>query len=121
MEIRLKILHDAQVIDEEIYHGMLAVVNRLEQHWQLRIRHAQGEMLITHMANALMRTRRGEVIPALDTDVLAEIAESDRYPAIQVLHQDLLSLFAFEVPQHEQGYLLANLFGLVLAQQESAA
>ena len=91
METRLQILHDAQVIDEEIYHGMLAVVSRLEQHWQLRIRHAQGEMLITHMANALMRTRRGEIIPALDAEVLAEIAESARYPAIQTLHQDLLT------------------------------
>lgn len=121
METRLQILHDAQVIDQDVYHGMLAVVARLEQHWQLRIRHAQGEMMITHMANAMMRSRHGDVIPAIDDEVLSEIASSDRYANIQEIHHDLLSLFTFAVPAHEQGYLLANIYGLVLAQEESAA
>ena len=111
MEQRLQILHDAQVIDQDIYHGMLAVLTRLEQHWQLRIRHPQGEMMITHMANALMRARHGEVIPAIDADVLAEIADSALYANIQEIHHDLLALFAFAVPEYEQGYLLANITG----------
>ena len=59
METRLKILYDAQVIDSAVYFGMLNVLTRLEQHWQLSIRHSQGEMLITHMANALMRASQG--------------------------------------------------------------
>jgi hypothetical protein len=121
METRLQILHDAQVIDKDVYHGMLAVIARLEQHWNLRIRQAQGEMMITHMANAMMRARQGDIIPAIDAEILAEITRSDFYANIQEMHHDLLSLFAFTVPEYEQGYLLANLYGLVLAQQESAA
>lgn len=121
METRLQILHDAQVIDQDVYAGMLAVVSRLEQHWKLRIRHAQGEMMITHMANAMMRSRQGDIIPAIDDEVLSEIASSPLYANIQEIHHDLLSLFTITVPDYEQGYLLANIYGLVLAQEESAA
>lgn len=121
METRLQILHDAQVINQEVYQGMLAVLDRLEQHWQLPLGHAQGEMMITHMANAMMRAQRGEPIPAIDAGVLAEVHASEDYARVLAMHHDLLSLFSFAVPDYEQGYLLANLYGLVLARQESAA
>lgn len=121
MEIRLQILHDTQVIDADVHQGMLAVVARLEQHWNLRIRHAQGEMMITHMANAMMRSRHGDIIPAIDNEVLTEIVNSDAYANILEIHHDLLNLFTIEVPEYEQGYLLANIYGLVLAQEESIA
>ncbi|WP_145536720.1 PRD domain-containing protein [Yersinia alsatica] len=116
MEVRLKILYDAQVIDSDVYFGMLNVLKRLEQHWQLSIRHPQGEMLITHMANALMRASQGQVIPAIDNEILAEIEATEIFANIREINNDLLSLFAFEVPDYEVGYLLANLYGLHLAQ-----
>lgn len=117
METRLKILYDAQVIDSAVYLGMLNVLTRLEQHWQLSIRHPQGEMLITHMANALMRANQRQVIPAIDEEILKEIEATDVFVNIREINNDLLSLFTFQVPDHEVGYLLANLYGLHLAQQ----
>lgn len=117
METRLKILYDAQVLDSAVYSGMLKVLTRLEQHWQLSIRHPQGEMLITHMANALMRASQGQVIPAIDDEILKEIETTAIFANIRDINNDLLSLFVFEVPDHELGYLLANLYGLHLAQQ----
>lgn len=116
MEIRLQILHDAEVIDKEVYIGMLEVIKRLEQHWQLNIRHAQGEMMITHMANAMTRALHGEIITAIDPELLNEIEASNVFANIREINNDLLSLFAFTVPQSELGYLLANVFGLYLAQ-----
>lgn len=117
METRLKILYDAQIIDSDIYFGMLNVLERLEQHWQLSIRHSQGEMLITHMANALMRASQKQVIPAIDNEILKEIEADDVFANIREINRDLLSLFVFDVPEYEVGYLLANLYGLHLAQQ----
>ncbi|WP_050113394.1 PRD domain-containing protein [Yersinia thracica] len=117
METRLKILYDAQVIDSAVYCGMLNVLTRLEQHWQLSIRHPQGEMLITHMANALMRASQRQVIPAIDDEILKEIEATAIFANIREINNDLLSLFVFEVPDHELGYLLVNLYGLHLAQQ----
>lgn len=65
MENRLEILHKAKIIDADIYHGMLNVITCLEKKRRLDIRHVQGDMLLTHMANALMRARRGKRSPPL--------------------------------------------------------
>lgn len=119
MENRLEILHKAKIIDADIYHGMLNVITCLEKTRRLDIRHVQGDMLLTHMANALMRARRGEAISAIDADVLAEVTGSARYPEIAELHHELLQFFPVSVPECEQGYLLANLYGLLLNQAQN--
>lgn len=60
---RLNILCQSGVIDHDIGQGLDQVINRLEHFWQLPVQSEQGVMAITHMANALMRTRHGEEIP----------------------------------------------------------
>lgn len=120
MENRLEILYHAQLIDADVYYGMLNVINYLEQERQLNIRHSQGEMMLIHMANALMRARRGEVISAIDADLLAEVAACERYREIVGLNEALLRQFPIPVPEYEQGYLLANLYGLLLNQQQNS-
>ena len=116
METRLKILYDAQVIDSDVHLGMLNVLERLEQHWKLSVRHPQGEILITHMANALMRSRRGEVIQAIDDEILKEIETKAIFSEVVIINNELLALFAFDIHENEIGYLLANLYGLSLSQ-----
>lgn len=65
METRLNLLCDAGVIDKDICKGMMQVVNVLETECHLPVRSEQGTMAMTHMASALMRSRRGEEIEPL--------------------------------------------------------
>lgn len=118
MEFRLKILSDAGVINAEVYSGMLKVVDKLENHWQLKVRNPQGEMAMTHMANALMRAHRGEFIEAMDSELFSEVQQSELFETLQLINRDLLSEFDIAVPDNEISYLLANLYGLHLAQQD---
>ena len=60
METRLNLLCEAGVIDKDICKGMMQVVNVLETECHLPVRSEQGTMAMTHMASALMRSRRGE-------------------------------------------------------------
>ncbi|GCB41682.1 hypothetical protein CITFRE_38170 [Citrobacter freundii] len=76
MENRLNMLCEAGVIDKDICSGMLQVVRRLDEEWRLPIHSEQGTMAMTHMASALMRSRQGEVIEALDGELLEELAQS---------------------------------------------
>ena len=62
METRLNLLCEAGVIDKDICKGMMQVVNVLETECHLPVRSEQGTMAMTHMASALMRSRRGEEI-----------------------------------------------------------
>ena len=113
METRLNLLCEAGVIDKDICKGMMQVVNVLETEFHLPVRGEQGMM-----ASALMRSRRGEEIEPLDDELLAELAQSSHWQAVVQLHQVLLKEFALEVNPCEEGYLLANLYGLWMAANE---
>lgn len=63
MEDRLNLLCEAGVIDRDICDGMKVVVTQLETRWAIPLQNDQGAMAITHMANALMRSRRGSGEP----------------------------------------------------------
>ncbi|HIA2327586.1 hypothetical protein [Escherichia albertii] len=118
METRLNLLCGAGVIDKDICKGMMQVVKILEIECHLPVRSEQGTMAMTHMASALMRSRRGEEIEPLDDELLTELAQSSHWSAILQLHQVLLREFAREVNPCEEGYLLANLYGLWMAANE---
>ena len=120
METRLNLLCDAGVIDKDICKGMMQVVNVLETECHLPARSEQGTMAMTHMASALMRSRRGEEIEPLDDELLAELAQSSHWQAVVQLHQVLLKEFALEVNPCEEGYLLANLYGWLLTKRFEA-
>ena len=90
MENRLNLLCEAGVIDKDICSGMLQVVRRLDEEWRLPIHSEQGTMAMTHMASALMRSRQGEVIEALDGELLEELAPFLLWPTILLVHQALM-------------------------------
>jgi len=112
MEKRLNLLCEAGVIDKDICDGMLEVVEQLETVWALPVRNEQGEMAITHMASALMRSRRGEIISPLDEELMEEIRSSEAYAQLLRIHQTLLAPFDTPLHPNEEGYLLANLYSL---------
>ncbi|MGU0040841.1 PRD domain-containing protein [Citrobacter freundii complex sp. 2025EL-00176] len=118
MENRLNLLCEAGVIDKDICSGMLQVVRRLDEEWRLPVHSEQGIMAMTHMASALMRSRQGEVVEALDGDILAEMAQSPLWPTILLVHQALLKEFTVTPHVNEEGYMLANLYGLWMAANE---
>lgn len=118
MENRLNLLCQAGVIDQDICDGMLQVVRQMDTELSLPVFSEQGEMAVTHMANALMRSRRGEVIVPLDAELLEEMQQSTFWPQILTAHQALLQGFTVKLHANEEGYLLANLYGLWLAANE---
>ncbi|MGL4860570.1 MAG: PRD domain-containing protein [Enterobacteriaceae bacterium] len=118
MEQRLHILYQGNVIDEDIYRGMLQVIEQLEHTQQLLQRNEQGWMVIAHMANALMRSRQQQQVEPIDNAILQEIEQQGELAALAALNQQLLNLFPVTLHPNEQGYLLANLYALKMAQAE---
>ncbi|MCW6568481.1 PRD domain-containing protein [Yersinia ruckeri] len=118
MDPRLNLLCQAGLIDEDIGIGMNLVIDRLAHFWRLPVDSPQGEMAITHMANALMRTRRGEQINGMDAALLTEIMQSADILYIQKINQDVLAYFDQKPDQNEMGYLLSNIYSLYLASRQ---
>lgn len=117
METRLAILAEAGVIDEDIHQAMRRVTLRLEKHWQLPVRTEQGTLALTHLANAIMRARRGEVIQGIDDELRQELESLEAFPMIFSIHQDVMGHFPLTVPEYEVGYLLVNLAAMYERQQ----
>lgn len=118
MESRLNLLCEAGVIDKDIRDGMLRVVTLLDEKWHLPVFSDQGAMAVTHMANALMRSRRGETIEKIDNDVFAELLQLPVWQQIMDIHEQLLSEFSVTLHPNEAGYMLANLYSLWGAAEE---
>lgn len=112
MKERLDVLLQAGVIDPDVHQGMLAVIDQLQAYHQGPLPEEQGWMAIAHMANALMRSRRQEVIEPLDNELFAELAEQADLAGLRALNQRLLANFAIELHPNEERYLLANWYGL---------
>ncbi|MCC8422271.1 PRD domain-containing protein [Photorhabdus thracensis] len=121
MENRLNLLCQGNVIDQDICDGMLQVVTQLENDWEIPVRNGLGEMVITHMANALMRSRRGEQIGSMDAELLMEVRQSDAFAYLQAINASLLAQFDVQLHPCEEDYLLANLFSLWAAKESGVA
>ncbi|WP_338804201.1 PRD domain-containing protein [Xenorhabdus griffiniae] len=117
IEQRLTILLQGDVIDQDIHDNMLEVVHVLEDIWHIPIRHPQGEMALTHMASAFMRSRRGEVVAPLDKEILATLEQSEYYNQLLTMHYSLIAKFTVALHPNEEGYLLANLYGLIFSRE----
>ncbi|MBD2780270.1 PRD domain-containing protein [Xenorhabdus sp. 42] len=115
LEQRLAILLQGGVIDQDIYKNMLSVVHDLEDIWLIPVHHPQGEMALTHMAVALMRSRRGEEIAPLDGEILASIEQCEHYDQLTTILRALLKKFTVILHPNEEGYLLVNLYGLMFS------
>ncbi|PHM44834.1 PRD domain-containing protein [Xenorhabdus mauleonii] len=119
IEQRLTILLQGGVIEQDIYDNMLAVMHELEDVWLIPVRHPQGEMALTHMASALMRSRHGEIVSALDRAILEKIELSEHYHQLITIHRSLIKKFTVTLHPNEEGYLLVNLYGLMLSFESS--
>ncbi|CDL85934.1 hypothetical protein [Xenorhabdus cabanillasii] len=115
VEQRLAILLQGGVIDKDIYENMLDVVHILEDIWLIPVRHPQGEMALTHMASAFMRSRRGEIVSPVEKEILEKIERSEYYTQLLTIHHSLLEKFTLTLHPNEEDYLLINLYGLILA------
>ncbi|AFJ47347.1 hypothetical protein [Shimwellia blattae] len=112
MKNKLDTLHEAGVINGDIHAGMLQVIAALEHLRGTPLPQEQGWMAIAHLASALMRSLRGEVVAPLDQAVIEELEASGEMPRLRALNQQLLARFPVELHPNEEGYLLVNLYGL---------
>ena len=109
---KLDILFQAGVINSDIYTGMQHVIEELEILRGSPLPEEQGWMAMAHLANALMRSHRGEVIPAVDAEIASELEATGQVDYLRQINQQLLARFPVVLHPNEEGYLLVNLYGL---------
>ena len=117
LQQRLWAFQVRELIDEHIVQTVLNVRWHLQQRWQVDVETEQVKMMLVHIASALGRIQRGHRASPLYADFLAEIQSAVVFPQVLQIHQKILKLIPLEVPEEEQTYFLANVYGLVLDQR----
>ena len=116
LQQRLWAFQVRELIDEHIVQTVLNVRWHLQQRWQVDVETEQVKMMLVHIASALGRIQRGHRASPLYADFLEEIQSAVVFPHVLQIHQKILKLIPLGVPEEEQTYFLANVYGLVLDQ-----
>ncbi|QPB41576.1 hypothetical protein [Rodentibacter haemolyticus] len=103
-------------INQPIIDIVFQLRDRLENDWKADVNSALVDMLLFHIACSLGRIERGGCASPLYQDMFEEIQSAVVFPQVLIIHEDLLSLIPFEIPQAEQTYFLANVYSLLLEQ-----
>lgn len=74
--------------------------------------------MLLHIACSLGRIERGGCVSPLYSEMLEEMQSAVIFPQVLAIHQDLLKLMPFSIPEAEQTYFLANIHSLVLEQKQ---
>lgn len=115
-KLHLEYLRQRQLITKDLIAAVLHVRQRLELHWHADVHTSQMEMALVHLAMALGRIQRDCTAYPLAQDILDEIKSAVDFPRVLQIHQDLLNLLPFPIPESEQTHLLANWYSMILDQ-----
>ncbi len=110
---RLNLLVDAEEIDAFIRDVLIAFVKTVEARYSLRVTEENGAMLVSHLAMALGRIRRGEQLEPVDDDIFAEVREMPIYKELPALYRPLEKDLQITLPQVERDYLALHLGALL--------
>ncbi|MDO4626958.1 MAG: hypothetical protein Q4A81_06600 [Pasteurellaceae bacterium] len=114
--LRLELLKKRQLINSELIKITFSIRNRLSEKWQVDITCQQVDMILLHLVNALGRIQRGCCAMAMHAEIWREIQNAPQFPQVMQLHQDILKLIPFPIPQSEQSHFIGNWYSLSLAQ-----
>ena len=105
-------------INQSIIDVVFRLRDRLAHYWQVEVNTPQVDFMLLHIACSLGRIERGGCVSPLYPEMLEEIQSAVIFPQVLAIHQDLLKLMPFSIPEAEQTYFLANIHSLVLEQKQ---
>ncbi len=111
--LRLNLLVDAGEIDDTIRCSVVEFVKSIEDKYSLKITEENGSMLVSHLAMALGRIKRGEEIQTMDEELFAEVKETKTYKELDMFYDTLEENLNIKIPQAEKDFIALHLCTLI--------
>jgi hypothetical protein len=106
---RLDILLSSGTISPEVDAAVRRVIARLADPWGIILTEDNGSRLVTHLAMALMRISRREIVEPMDREALEEFKASVSFPQAAAIAGDIISFAELMIPESEREYLDTNI------------
>ena len=109
---RIQILKMGGVIGEDVAAFMEQVIDMMAADYP-QIPHDPAAMFTTHLAMALERIKKGEIVEALDEEIFAEVLECPEYPTALTFRDKMLSFCPIPFPASEAQFILMHLCNML--------
>ncbi|WP_130805844.1 PRD domain-containing protein [Senegalia massiliensis] len=111
---RLELLEQASEIDSDIKNTVIEFADKFEKKYSLEMTEDNSSMLITHLAMALSRIKKGEIVEAMDSLALDEIKQCKIYNDLPEFYNDIEERLNIILPQSEKDFIALHACTLVL-------
>ena len=109
LSFRLGLLKDGGQIDQETYEKLLEVPVIIKDKWGIEVLEENGAMLITHMAAALMRVKRGETVSPMEEEILLQLKTEKDYENSRILLNIIEEELKITLPEEEREFIILHL------------
>ncbi len=115
LKMRIQILKNGGVIGEDVAEFMNKVIDMMAADYP-QIGMDPAAMFTTHLAMALERIKKGEVVEALEDEIFAEVLETPEYPMAVQFREKMLSFCPVEFPESEAQFITMHICNMLAAQ-----
>jgi len=110
---RLELLEQAKEIDSDIRNTVIEIASKFESKYSLKMTEDNSAMLITHLAMALSRIKKGEIVEEMDGLALDEIKQCEIYDDLPEFYADIEKRLNIALPQSEKDFIALHACTLV--------
>ena len=115
LKTRIMILKNGGIIGEDVAEFMNKVLDMMAADYP-QIGMDPAAMFTTHLAMALERIKKGEVVEALDAEIFAEVLEAPEYPQAVQFRDKMLSFCPVEFPESEAQFICMHICNMLASE-----
>lgn len=109
---RIQILQMGGIIGEDVAQFMNGVIDMMAADYP-KVDMDRGAMFTTHLAMALERIKKGEIVDAMDEDMWAEIQEAPEYAQAVEFRDKMLAMCPVEFPESESMFIVLHICNIL--------
>ena len=112
LKMRIQILKQGGIIAEDVAEFMNQVIDMMAADYP-QIPMDPAAMFTTHLAMALERIKKGEIVDALDEEIFAEVLECPEYPAALNFRDKMFAFCPIPFPDSEAQFILMHICNML--------
>ena len=116
LKTRINILKMGGIIGEDVAQFMNQVIDMMAADYP-QIGMDPAAMFTTHLAMALERIKKGEVVDTLDEEVFAEVMEAPQYAQAVEFRDKMLAFCPVAFPESEAQFILMHICNMLASEE----
>lgn len=112
LKTRIQILQMGGVIGDDVAEFMNRVIDMMAADYP-QIGTDPAAMFTTHLAMAVERIKKGEIVEALDAEIFAEVTEDPAYPMAVQFRDKMLTFCPVAFPESESQFIAMHICNML--------